>query len=402
MIAPRVGLTWAPFEGGKTVFRGGLAVLYDKQEINIFLAYIGNVPDVISFGLDSRRPSLNPYCFGNALCSSGAVPGTLQRYLQFELAKAVSNFTLPSLPAPGTTDTVTIGGTTLVIPAPTFLGPGGSLIAAPVAATTPINPHLTVPGTIQASGGAAHQFSDRLNASGDFVYNRGFRQIAIVNVNVNPVTLRPPVDPRYTELNEWNNSGLYESYSLRFQSAYRTRRGDSFSAAYTLGWAYDNSVPGSQFTVGSGSAATNPFDLNVDWGPSIIDARHILNVSGNAYLRWGIRLSPIFSFVSALPYTAATSAAVVAGCPPYYARCYPSSYTKNSLRGVDTVNLSARLSKEFKFGEKYSLTLLTEGYNTLNRVNYTSFGTTIEAANFRKPTAASARRQLQLGFRFDF
>ncbi len=401
-VAPRFGAAWTPFDSKETVVRGGLGVFYDKQELNNFLAYVGNTPGVDGYVIDGRRPTLNPYCFGNARCSSGVVPGELQRYVQFVLAKAVANYTLPRFPAPGTTETITIGGTTLTIPAPVFVGSGGALLPAPVSDIWLIDPELTMPWTAQASVGIAHQFTDRLNASADFVYNRGFDQIVVINTNIDPVTLQPPVDPKFARTNEWNNGGTYKNYSMRFQSLYRTGRGDSVNAAYTLAWAYDNSVPGAQFGVGSAGAITNPFDLDVDYGPSLIDARHVLNLAGTANVGWGVSLSPIFKFVSARPYTATTSAAIVPGCPAFYNQCYAPGYTKNTLRGANQITLATRLSKNFTLGGRREAAVMLEAYNLLNRVNYTSYGTNVAALNFQVPTAAGPMRTIQLGVRFDF
>ncbi len=401
-IAPRFGLAWTPSEDKKTVVRGGVGLFHDKTELNVFLAYIGDTPGVQAYRIDARRPSQNPYCFRNNLCSSGVVPAILQQYVQFVLARAAANYTLPSFPAPGTIETITIGSTTLTIPAPAFAGPDGRLIAAPVGTINPLNPDFRRPATVQTSVGVARQWTDQLNMSADFVYNRGFDQVQINNINVDPVTLQPPVDLRYTTVEEFRNSGYYRNYSLRLQSAYRSQRGDSVNVAYTLGFAYDNSVPGAQFGVGTGSSNTDPFDPAVDYGPSLIDARHVLNIAGTADVLAGIRVSPIFSFVSGLPYTATTSAAIVPGCPSYYTLCYPPGYTKNSLRGPNTMTLAARLSKEISLGAKVRVTALAEAYNLLNRLNYTSFGTNVAAANFQQPTAAKPTREFQFGLRFDY
>src|SRR6202034_2500754 len=97
-----------------------------------------------------------------------------------------------------------------------------------------------------------------------------------------------------------------------------------------------------------------PFNYNTDYGPSALDARNILNVSGTANLGWGFQLSPIVAFTTALPYTATSSLqapGTSADCPGYYTRCYPVGYSRDSLRGDDYFSLSARFSKPIRFGE---------------------------------------------------
>jgi hypothetical protein len=183
--------------------------------------------------------------------------------------------------------------------------------------------------------------------------------------------------------------------------------------AYQFGYATDNSV--SNFLVSSVNATTtNPFNLNYDRGPSVNDARHILNASGNFNMRWGFFLSPLVSFTSALPYTATStlqapgSASAPAGCLPYFAKCYPVvngvTYSRDSLRGDPFFSLSARVSKNIKFTEHKSLLLLIEGFNLTNKHNLgTNFFTNVDAANFQTPNGTSLPlRQLQVGARFDF
>jgi hypothetical protein len=404
-VSPRFGFAWSPFKDTNTVFRGGVGLYYDKNNYRTYGAYASDTAFAAPggvFSLTASRPSLNPYCFGNSTCSSGTVPGIDQEYLEFEMAKALTNFQLPSLPAPGTTDTITIGSTTLVIPAATYIGPNGTVISAPVAGTNDIAPNFTIPGDVQVSGGVARVFSPHFNASSDFIYIRGFDQVVVVNTNVNPATLAPPVNPNYTTDLQWNNEGYFKYYSLRTQAAFRDNRGDTMQVAYSLGWAWDNTV--SAFSTGTSTGATNPFDLNVDYGPSANDARHIVYVSGIFNAPVGIKFAPIFSMNTGLPYTATTTSTTVAGCPSYYTQCYPVGYTKDSLRGNATIATNMRLSKQIHLGETRGLTLFLEGYNLINRASYgVNYVTNVASATFMRPTAiASPNREFQLGFRFDF
>jgi hypothetical protein len=77
-----------------------------------------------------------------------------------------------------------------------------------------------------------------------------------------------------------------------------------------------------------------------------------------------------------------------------------------------------RLSRTFQLNEHYAFTLIAEGFNIANRTNYESVNN-IVGADFAAPfdvhgtsalgpsqplgfTAASAKRQVQLGARFSF
>lgn len=85
----------------------------------------------------------------------------------------------------------------------------------------------------------------------------------------------------------------------------------------------------------------------------------------------------------------------------------PIGVGRNTGRGFDLSSLDLRLSKKFTFGETRSLELLVEGFNVLNRSNFTVpnnvYGTGVAPLpSFGRPTQAFDPRQIQLGFRFAF
>ncbi len=158
------------------------------------------------------------------------------------------------------------------------------------------------------------------------------------------------IDPNYILVESFKNGGNVWSKHLLLHASYRDHRGDTLQASYTFGYGYDNAIGG--FITGSHTTmTTNPFDPNVDYGPSPNDARHNLQVSSLIHIPWGFQFAPIVSFVSALPYSATTTQ-TTPGCLSYYSQCYPAGYTRDSLRGDDTFSLNTRLSKLFKIGER--------------------------------------------------
>jgi hypothetical protein len=148
---------------------------------------------------------------------------------------------------------------------------------------------------------------------------------------------------------------------------------------------------------------TDPFNYNLDKGPSPTDARHNLAVSSLVRVPWGVEFTPIVYFTSALPYSATTTQTTL-GCQYFYTACYPVGYTRDSLRGDDTFSFNARVSKAFRLGERYSIEGFFEAFNITNKLNTgTNFQGSVLSPHFEQPTGqASARRQLQLGGRFNF
>jgi Carboxypeptidase regulatory-like domain/TonB-dependent Receptor Plug Domain len=397
-VAPRFGFAWTPFGKKNTLIRGGVGRFYDMEHQNLPDVYVIDTTNPLQiYNVSTTRPALNPYCFGTATCSP-TVPPLYSTAVSAVLAYALMTDSLPNFDVPG--GQLTFGGQTYTVPLPTYVGPGGEILPAPTGSVNNIDQNIKIPHTLQATAGISHEIGP-LSLAADFVYIRGGDEIILRNTNITmDGTL---VNPAYTAINSFGNGGLLINRSLRFQGSYRTRRGDLMRLAYTLGWSWDNTV--SQFGLSSHSQnATDPFDYHVDWGPSALDARNTLVASGIFSTFFGINLSPILSFTSALPYTATTTLSTP-GCQVYYNSCYPAGYTKNSLRGDDTTILQARLSKKFHLkSEGKSIMLLFEGFNLLNHPNYgTDYNSSVQSADFQQPIGTvTPPRQLQAGFRFDF
>lgn len=395
-IAPRFGYAWTPFhDNGRTVLRGGLGVFYDEAHTEMQAIEFGQAIDSVTpVVVNATRPGSNPYCYSDPLCSGSTVPTADQKYVEEVLAYALTTYTVPNF----TLGTYTFGGHTYTIPAPT-VSAGGKILPAPTTSGTIVDDqNFKIPGEFQVSQGIGHQFGNSFNLQADYVYIRGFRQILFRNTNINQQGAL--INPSYGSIIGVYNGGLFNNTSFRVKAAYRDHRGDSAQLAYTLGWARDDSLA-SFNTASTAAPQSNPFNPMVDYGPSAQDARHVINLSGVLQIPWGFQFAPIFAFTSPLPYTATTTASVP-GCPVYYSQCYPTGYSRNTLRGIPTISLSARLSKFFRIGERRSIELLIEGYNIPNLTNYTTFTTSVLSPSFEKPTAAGAMRQLQVGARLDF
>ena len=77
---------------------------------------------------------------------------------------------------------------------------------------------------------------------------------------------------------------------------------------------------------------------------------------------------------------------------------------RNSITGPSQFALNASLGRTFRLKDRYSLVLRVDGTNAINHVNFPSWNTTINSAQFGlpNPPAANAMRSLQTTLRVTF
>ena len=403
-IAPRVGFTWAPGGTARLAIRGGFGVFYDTGHNATFAGWAGQVgnpllPGGLLMNIASNNATLNPYCLGNTRCSGG-VPQDLQLALRYVMASAYITNTVPNLAA----TSVTVNGVTIALP--------GVKVAPIPLSLGHVDQNIGTPFTRQETIGAQFDLGRGLSASADLKFIQGRDQYILRNVNLSQTG--QIIDPVFQSLNKLGNGGVLDVTQLLVEARYRSR-GNTMQLAYALGAANNNSI--NNFGAGiAGTPATNPFDYSVDYGPASNNQRHILNISGNVELPWGMSLAPLFRATSGIRVNPVTNGrpSSAQGCQVYYSQCYPFNVTtgqvvgRNSFVGDANWTLGARLSKEMRIDTR-RLTAMIEGFNLTNRVNYTGYngnigGTTGLVTNLSGivPNAADLMRQVQIGFRFDF
>ena len=358
-VAPRVGIAWTPFrDSGRTVVRGGAGVYYDENHSNVATI-------LLTLGLLTERAiSIN----ANSAASNPWWPDRA-RARRF-LAEALAQNSIPdvaSLP-------VLVGG------------------------TPDLERNLQVPYTMQASVGASRDFGRGWSASVDGVFVRGLDQYLIRNVNLDrdaalqgrPVLL----NPNYAFINRYGNGGKFTYRALQIQAVFAPTPRSCVRLSYTLAKNESNTATA---LVGAapGSAATNPYDYDEDFGPTSYDVRHNLVVNGVTALPLGIQISGILSARSALPWTVAVEDLDV---DVWSDRPEP----RNSRRGDGFFSLDLRLAKSFAIRGDWSAVPFVEVFNVTNETNSIGYINRRGVARFGEPTAAREKRRTQLGLRVEF
>jgi hypothetical protein len=199
---------------------------------------------------------------------------------------------------------------------------------------------------------------------------------------------RPEIGDHWTLVDDGKSDykGLYLTLSKRYS------HGWSLEIAYTLSKAMSNTED--EF---SRPESYDDLDRTFMWGPSSLDARHRLNITGIADLPLGFQLSGLFYYRSALPWNALYPTDVNLDS---LLTDYVDQY-RNSRRGFDNMYLNARLSK-YIYISRATVHLFVEVYNLTNRNNFFAVFDRQGLPLFGQPTAAQDPRLLQFGVRLDF
>ncbi len=228
-----------------------------------------------------------------------------------------------------------------------------------------------------------------------------------------------------------NGDSVYHALNTRLTR--RFRRGLSLNATYTFAKSIDNS---STFG-GAGNTVAQDFnDLKAERGLSSFDHRHVFNMnalisvprSENKFLKdW--TLSGALVAQSGSPLTARvlgnqsdSSGTGVVGASRAEATGLPISggqffnlaaFTlppatgygnagRNTIPGPGSINLNSSIQRQFSLTERKKLEFMVNFNNVLNHVNYTSFGTVVNAANYGLITGAGGMRTVLATVRFRF
>jgi hypothetical protein len=227
----------------------------------------------------------------------------------------------------------------------------GSLLNGP---TTPslIDPNYHTPYALHATVGVQHALSANWILSADYTHETGVHAYRSYD---------------YPDANVFrsDNRSSYDGLSLRVQG--NVSRRVHLVAHYTLSRAQTwGCVLGELSDYVNG--VCNPYSAFApgDYGPSGEDVRHRFVLVGTFQLPAGFQLSILSQAESARPFTMTTpvgNRAVINGVET----------TLDEFRGTPYVQTDLRVSRPFRFRERWSVTPFVEFFNLFNRNNPGAF-----------------------------
>ena len=409
-IQPRIGIAWDVRGNGKDVVRAGWGLYYDFGYTNANILFAG----LNTVGGQGSVYSLSGYTTGPTSGPCNGVAGVLEaNCVQFKVGDPISSIVSPNESSPT---------------GPYF----NSHVASPL---------ILQPYTNQWSAGWSHQLTTSTVIDIDYVGTRGHDLGVRWLLN----TKMPNGVRRFADLSFVPASptfdlsvGASKFDSVTFGIRRRMDKHVSFNAWYMVSKAAGLGGLGvDELTTNLVQDATQPL-ADVQWGPSgRTDARHKVTLSAVFEVPYGINVSPIFRYRSALPLhiwqgtdlnadgttnDIAATAYAFTGLDANNKTTYQqigACTNVNCGRGATLSQMNLRVSKVFKLPSNMHFEVIGEVFNLFNAIN-PSFGvgaasssrlltgTGTPNSSFMVPTAYAGdtgqpeQRVGQIGFRFTF
>ena len=436
-FAPRVSFAWDLFGDHKTVLRAGGGLFYSPTYVQIDFAtrelgiVNGAGPQIQNFLIPLTGAP------GNPALNSAAIFRTLFAGQKF------GSGLFPNNPC-------NLSG------GPSGAGSGACITQADLAAFGALNAFpafFSVPKSFhnsyseQGSIGIENEISRGTSVSVDYIYVHTLRLPWTQNTNLLPTaptvtgipgtnglpfqTWNPQFAPQCALLvnnpcvvnpllianDQYSSTGsaLYNGLTVEVQKRFSDHY--SFIANYTWSKAIDDIT---DFNISY--SAQNNANLGLDRGLSTFDQRHKITFAGIFDTPWrnpilgGFEFSPILRYDSGQPFNLLAGTDLNGDNNASTDR--PPGAGRNTGIGPNYIDLDARLGRKFKISERVSLQFMAEAFNLFNRTNYSGVNNfvgpafappfNVSGTNLVSPTtplgftAASAKRELQLGVRLAF
>ncbi len=337
-FAPRLGFAWDPSGSGRTVVRGGFSIVNVDLQDN---AFEGEISTLRQTQITIVGTQANPVPYPNPYAPYATYQAYLAAHPQSGLNVSLNDNNIYN------------------------------------------------PKVYTYSLGVDRQLSTDLSLSVEGMYTHMYGLDVTQNINTpDPVTgLRPLPQWGYinvsSPIGNYDYTGLFVRLNKRFSHRYQ------YVVSYTLSKQYDN--------YNSSTAITNYYNQAQDDGPATTDRRHSLVVSGSVLTHWGIHVGGIWTFRSALPFSALTGVTNSAGAVPYIPGTTKNNHDiAQTLAAVNTWRatqnlapiplsqiesnrynqLDARISKDISIREGYKLEVIGQLFNVFGTNNFGGVGST--------------------------
>jgi hypothetical protein len=278
---------------------------------------------------------------------------------------------------------------------PEPLAPGSSLATQPTSLVQ-LSPDLVIPYTLQFGLGIERQIGKATTVVVNYTRAQGYHLFRSRDLNAPPPPLyavRP--DPTHGVIRQVESAGRQRSQSLQVALRGKITRFFSGSVQYVLGRAFND-------TSGIGSMPANNFDMASEWSRADFDERHRFDVIGTIKPGGWFTLGVNFSARSGRPYSLRT------GRDDFNtgnASARPAGVARNTMQGPGSARLDLRWSREIALGRDKKdgpkLTVGIDGFNVLNRVNFSNYVGNMSSPFFGRATSAQPPRRLQLSLRIE-
>jgi hypothetical protein len=355
-IAPRVGLTYDLGGDGRGVLRGGYGRFYDKTHFELI----------------------------SAILTAGAFSDSF--IVQFPANNVDPGPSLGVLP----TDPMLRGGPTVNRALLETLYPAGSRVKN-TGTVTLDNPDRVIPYTDQITAGYERQLWTTLSISADYVHARAREQFMLQDLNpgLRATTARTAtlvrINPAYVgAVNQPVNAGEIDYDALEVALVKRFASDYSFRVSYTLGNSRGNTT-GAGIPL-SGFQVLDDLNLDMNEGPTNVDRRHNLVISGQALVpkTGGLTVAWVARALSGSHFTLLDSTTDPdrngTFAEPLPAGSYVSTGRnpwnvdfdgkRNGATGPGLFQADLRLGYRLRPGTGRSLDLFVDVFNITNRANF--------------------------------
>jgi hypothetical protein len=313
---------------------------------------------------------------------------------------------------------------------------------------TSVVPDFRDPRAIQVTAGFQKQFGSSWSVDSDLIYMKGEFLAWSPDVNQNFDTKTGfPLNPTYafgaaqrpyTGYNAITllQSNLYSKYMALASSVNRRfARKWQMGLTYTLMFYSNDEGNGSGLGFSSIASIANPACASCEWGRAANFQRNTLRLNAIYQGPWHTNLTGIFYYGSGNYFATGYSAfgSFVKDTIPGFLGTnrlntgtttivIPAQYLdrwsgatqiapghlipRDAFHGLPLYKVDLRLSREFRFAERFTFTPMAEVFNLLNHPNYGSYGTSVNLANFGTPSQnlqdSYVPREFQFAFHFGF